>query len=162
MAASTTEDGTSVVSAQYIRALGCLRVVVWLVAIYGVLMVMSGRAFAIPLFDRLGFGPNSRSLPEIGIDYSVFCFGIIGAVIVGWMVLLITMLELAASVDNNARAMARQSIGISIATWFALDTGFSIAIGEMRHAAFNLIFIMLLAAPLYIMDRNDSIKAKTT
>lgn len=36
----------------------------------------------------------------------------------------------------------------SIGAWFAVDTGFSLAIGSWQHALFNVPFALLLGVPL--------------
>lgn len=140
----------------YLRAHGNLKTIVVLVAIYGTCMVMLGRSVAMPLFDGLGFGPNSKGLNSEAIDYCIFMFGVLGAVIVGWMTLMWNVLQhLAIHSDPSVRTLARKSLIFSTATWFVLDTGYSIAIHEYEHAAFNFPFVTSLAIPLYLMSNAD-------
>jgi hypothetical protein len=127
-----------------------------LVTLYGVGMVVAGEKFAIPLFDVLGFGPNIRGLNRVGVDYALFSFGVLGSVLVGWMSLIGSMIDLAADEKDVAiRATARRSLILSTAIWFVLDTGFSIVMGEVQHALFNTPFVTLLGVPLYVMHKND-------
>ena len=126
-----------------------------LVALYGTGMVTAGRGFALPIFDGLGFGPTAR-LDVKGVEYSLFAFGVLGAVIIGWMSLMYFVLELAAHENAGVRASARKALIASTAVWFTFDTGFSIVTGELEHAAFNLPFLGLLAVPLYTMSTSDN------
>jgi len=151
---------SSHLSVRYRRAHAFLRTVAALVALYGIGMVMAGRVFAMTLFDLLGFGPNVRSLDPDGVSYSIFAFSVIGAVIAGWMVLLLFVVGFAASPDRDTRAAARRAMALSVTIWFTLDTGFSLATGEVEHAAFNLPFMSLLAVPLYIMTNSDTVDDK--
>jgi len=153
----------SSLSSQYMSAHRFLRAAVALVILYGLGMVLSGRVFAVTLFDILNFGPNARGLNKEGVDYAIFAFGVLGAVIVGWMVLVWCVLDLAVIDDNpTTRAVARRAIATSTAVWFTVDTGFSIATGELEHAVFNIPFVTLLAAPLYIMSSTDVVEKKTS
>ena len=151
---------SSHLSIRYTRAHAFLRSVVALVAVYGIGMVTAGRIFAANLFDLLGFGPNARGLDSDGVTYSIFAFSVIGAVIAGWMVLLLFVVGFVASPDRDTRAAARRAMALSVTIWFTLDTGFSLATGEVEHAAFNLPFMTLLAVPLYIMTKSDTVDDK--
>jgi hypothetical protein len=127
-----------------------------LVTIYGVGMVVAGEKFATPLFDLLGFGPNVNGLNRVSVDYAVFLLGVLGSVIVGWMSLIGSMVDLAAYQEDAAiRATGRRSIMRSTVTWFVFDTGFSLVVGEVNHALFNIPIATLLGTPLYVMHKND-------
>jgi hypothetical protein len=153
---------------RYRRAHQCLRAVLTCVAIYALGMVVAGRAFAIPLFDALQFGPHAPrynggdvsssddTAREKVVDYAVFCFGVLGSVILGWMVLLAGVVELAVHDDRLIRYRARSILVASVTVWFVFDTGFSLAIGEWQHAIFNLPFVTLLMTPLFVMMRCDN------
>ena len=144
---------------RYQQAHATLRCVIGAVVLYGSGMVVAGRAVAGTLFDTLGFGPNSHSLDPKGESYAVFCFGVIGAVIVGWMLSLYCLLELCevpTMMNPDIRRLSRRGIFISASFWFVLDTTFSMVIGEHTHALFNLPFGMLIMVPLYVMHRNET------
>jgi hypothetical protein len=146
----------SSLSQEYKNAAKHLKIVAALVAIYGLGLNVNGEAFAISLFDLLNFGPNSKGLSESGVSYALFAFGILGAVIMGWMALIWFMVDLATVEDYaSVRAMARKGLAISTVSWFLFDTGFSLALGEVEHAAFNLPFVTLLGVPLYRMHVHD-------
>ena len=78
------------------------------------------------------------------------------AVMVGWMALMWFVVQLAAHPSETVRSWARRALIASTAIWFTFHAGFSVAIGEKEHAAFNLPFLPLLAGPLYIMASSDT------
>lgn len=160
-------------SGSYLRANTFLRSVLIIVTAYALGMVVAGRSFAVPLFDALGFGPtNSRLVVDqdassdtacsaVAVeDYAIFAFGVLGAVLIGWMTLFWFMTDLAMHHDAAVRAIARRALATTVGVWFAMDTGFSVAIGEIEHAAFNLPFLSLLAGPIYVMMTNDMVDTK--
>ena len=140
---------------KYVKAHGALQTVVALVWVYGSGMVLAVETFATTLFDALGFGPNSKGLAEDGVQYSFFAFGVLGAVIMGWMTLMWFVLKLAIHKDPEVRFAARTALVASTAVWFTFDTGYSIAIGEINHALFNVPFVSCLGIPLYFMIQAD-------
>ncbi len=114
-----------------------------LVATYATMLVIAGPV-AARLFDVLGFGPLAAGVPEGGPhDYVMFVYGVLGAVLVGWMVTIAGVTVLAARA-GEARAVVAASLGV----WFLLDTGLSLALGAWRHAVFNVAFLALLGVPL--------------
>jgi hypothetical protein len=117
-------------------------------------MVLAGSTSTLRLFDTLQFGPNTRGLDAKGVDYAIF--GVLGAVLIGWMVLLAAMADFAVHQDRSVRSQTRSSMARSVAFWFVWDTGFSLATGEWQHAAFNVPFVTLLMGPLYVMICNDT------
>jgi len=146
---------------KYLTAHNFLHIVTKLVALYGIGMVIAGRTLALPLFDGLGFGPNARGLAQDGVDYSIFAFAVLGALIVGWMGTFSCLLDLAVVEDSQTRKVARRGMILSVCTWFVLDTGYSIVTGEVEHAAFNLPFVSLLGFPLYALVKNDPGKKRS-
>ena len=128
-----TFTSTELPCVAYRKAHGRLRLVIGLVAIYGTCMVLFGRSVALPLFDLLGFGPNSKNLDNEAIDYSIFMFSVVGAIIVGWMTLMWNITEqLALDPDANLPAMARQSLSYS--TVFLVYIGHRIQSSRWRTA----------------------------
>jgi hypothetical protein len=155
---STARKKGSLPSSRYLQAHGAFSVIVAIVALYGGAgMMLGGRTLALPLFDALGFGPNTRGLDPDAIRYCIFAFGVLGCVLVGWMVLIWSVVRnLAVHPDAAVRAHARQAILWSTGVWFVFDTGFSLATGEYSHAAFNVPFVSGFAVPMYIMETSDA------
>lgn len=44
---------------------------------------------------------------------------------------------------------------MSVSVWFALDTGFSLVVGEWQHALFILAFLAALGLPLLLWRRTE-------
>jgi hypothetical protein len=157
MSADTSTRTTSTsLSRRYRNAHRCLLAVLIAVTLYATGMVLAGSTMAIRLFDTLQFGPNARGLDAKGIGYAIFAFGVLGAVLIGWMVLLAGVADFAVHQDRSVRSQARSSMARSVAFWFVWDTGFSLATGEWQHAAFNVPFVTALMGPLYVMMCNDN------
>ena len=168
-----------------------LRGIIYTVSIYGIGMIWFGKSFAIPLFDLLQFGPNTATVVAGGwtatasttsskstitsdnddgdttflIEYCVFMFGVIGSILIGWMVLLYNIIQhfmrmktTSSNATPELRAMARKSIFYSVVSWFVFDTSFSITIRQYGHAIFNIPFLLLLVVPLVIMGQCDDPK----
>lgn len=150
---------------QYHFAHDFLRCTVFAVFIYGSGMVVAGRTVAGTLFDAFGFGPTTHALDGNGLRYAIFCFGVLGSVIVGWMLSLYSLLEMCALKRHDStinhhgnyavRRSARRGLFLSAIIWFLFDTTFSIVVGECNHALFNIPFVMLFIVPLQVMHRYD-------
>jgi hypothetical protein len=161
---TTTTTLTERLSDRYRAAHQCLIAVLILVTLYAAGMVLAGNFVAIRLFDVLQFGPHtwrgSTMINKPGIDYAIFCFGVLGAVLIGWMVLLACVADLAVHANASVRSKARFSMAVSVGFWFVWDTGFSLTIGQWEHAVFNLPFLSFLMGPLYVMMCNDDASEK--
>jgi hypothetical protein len=108
------------------------------IGLYGAGLVVAG-PLAAGLFDALGFGMATAGIAEgPARDHVLFVYGVLGAVLAGWMVAVAGLV-----LDRGLPALAA-----SVGTWFVLDTGFSLAVGSWRHALFNLVFLLALGGPL--------------
>jgi len=57
------------------------------VGAYALGLVFAGEFIGDQLFDRLGFGPSDGGITGgVGRDYARFIYGVLGAVIMGWMI----------------------------------------------------------------------------
>ncbi len=121
------------------------------VAAYGVVLVVHGRAPAA-LFDRLGFGPTASGITAgAAVDHVLLVYGVLGAVLIGWMLLL---LAVARGPLRRREPWAWTATVVSTTAWFGVDTAFSLAVGSTAHAAFNLAFAAALGVPLAAMRRH--------
>jgi hypothetical protein len=118
--------------------------VAWLLVVTG-MGALLGLAFVVlpgPMqdaFNLLIFG--DRATPEgfsdRAVDYLEFAYAVLGAVMVGWMVLL------AIVIHGPLRAGDRwawTAVLASAGTWFVIDTTASIASGYPENAALNAVF----------------------
>ena len=118
------------------------------------------------------FNNNNNSDDDLSFIeyYCLFMFGVIGSILIGWMVLMYNIIQqfmmIIPSHTKNGielqqlqlqllRAMARKSIFYSIVSWFVFDTSFSITIRQYEHAIYNIPFLLLLVVPLIIMEQCD-------
>jgi hypothetical protein len=116
-----------------------------LIAAYAAALVVAG-AVTSRLFDVLGFGMRSGAIPAgLPREYVLFVYGVLGSVLVGWMVLVA---GIAAGPLRSEAPWAWRVVAGSVGTWFLLDTGFSLAVGSWQHALFNLGFVAALGVPL--------------
>ena len=116
-----------------------------LIAAYAASLVLAGSVTS-RLFDVLGFGMRSAAVPDgLPREHVLFVYGVLGSVLVGWMVLLAAV---AAGPLRSGAPWARSALAASVGTWFVLDTGFSLAVGSWQHAVFNLGFLAALGVPV--------------
>jgi Mn2+/Fe2+ NRAMP family transporter len=122
-----------------------LLLVVVAVAIYAVALVVAGLWLGDTVFDLLGFGPEDGNIDDSQRDYVRLVYGILGAVIVGWMM---TIGAIVVGPLRRREAWAWWAIVTATAAWFVLDTGLSLVLGFVGHALFNVAFAIGLAVPL--------------
>jgi hypothetical protein len=116
-----------------------------LVGLYASSLVVAGPVTS-RLFDVLGFGMSSGAIPDgLPREHVLFVYGVLGSVLVGWMVLIAAV---AAGALRSGGSWAWTALALSVATWFLLDTGFSLGVGSWQHALFNLGFLAALGVPL--------------
>lgn len=121
------------------------------IAVYGGILVVGG---TVPdaLFDRLGFGMADGGItggpPQ---TYVLFISGVLGAVLIGWMLLL---LAVARGPLLRRERWAWRAVAVCFAVWFLVDTGFSLAIGSPAHALFNVGFAAAVGIPLAALRRH--------
>ncbi|MGB5952717.1 MAG: hypothetical protein WBG57_09445 [Ornithinimicrobium sp.] len=121
------------------------------VGAYGAVMVLAPSP-AAGLFAALGFG-----MAEGGItggparSYVLFISGVLGAVLVGWMVLIVMVIT---GSETTGHSSPRRAVAVSLGAWFVLDTGFSLVVGQWQHALFNVAFLTALGLPLLVW-RNE-------
>ncbi len=121
------------------------------VAAYAVGLVVAGERVSRLVFDSLGFGlEQPGELSGEAFDYIVFVYGVLGAVILGWMIVLV---GIASGPLRRRERWAWWTVAASTVTWFVADTGMSLVADQPSHAAFNVAFLVLLGAPLVGISR---------
>ncbi len=119
--------------------------VVAAVALYALVLVVAGLWLGDAVFDKLGFGPDDGDIAGSQRDYVRLVYGILGAVIVGWMA---TLGAIAAGPLRRRESWAWWTITSAASAWFVFDTGLSLVLGYVGHALFNVVFALALAVPL--------------
>lgn len=121
-----------------------LEVVLSALLLYSLLLVVAG-TFAGSLFSLLGFGPPDSIDTDAVHDYLRLPYLVLGAVLAGWA---LTMLQLVRGPLRDGATWVVPVLLRSLALWFILDTGMSLALGFPTHAAFNVPFAVALTIPL--------------
>lgn len=124
----------------------------WLIVVTGGVIVYGLMLILLPqtthtLFNTLFFA-SSESIRRIGTDsshYVALVYGVLGAVIIGWMV---TIMALLISSFPTQPRNTWNIITLSVVTWYIIDSGFSLVIGSLAHVLFNTGFFVLFAVPL--------------
>lgn len=128
------------------------RVLIGLIAatsMYALGMIAAGAVVGTELFDRLGFGPSDGAIDDgPQQDYVLLIFGVLGSVLVGWMVLLGGIVV---GPFRRREPWAWTAVASSIGVWFVLDTTMSLVLGWPTHAAFNVPFAAGLGLPLFAL-----------
>lgn len=136
-----------------------LLTVLALVTGYAALLVLRG-AWPGALFDRLGFGMATAGITGgQARAFVLFSYGVLGAVIVGWMVLLAAV---ALGPLRRREPWAWWAVVASVSVWFGLDTGFSLAVGSPEHAAFNAIFLVAMGLPVAMLRPQRPVPADSS
>ncbi len=77
--------------------------------------------------------------------YVTLIHGVLGAVMVGWGVALLVALRAPAWRSPFAGWWV---VAVSVATWYLIDTAFSLLMGAWQNAVLNTVFLLCFAAPL--------------
>jgi hypothetical protein len=100
---------------------------------------------AVRLFDVLGFGPGAASIPPgAATEHVMFTYRVLGAVLLGWMVLVGGPRRRGGAGEARRPARGARVPGC----WFFADTGVSLLVEETEHAFFNVAFLSCSACPL--------------
>jgi len=94
-------------------------------------------------------------VPSLAVGYIWFANGIIGAVMAGWMICIIM---LARGPFVEGRLHAWNTIAIPLASWFLIDTVFSIAHGVWGNVLLNTATGLMFGIPLLFSRRHFSPK----
>ena len=121
-----------------------LQIVLAMLLAYSLVLVFAG-SLAGAWFSALGFGPPERVGTQEVRDYLKLPFMVLGAVMAGWTVM---MIQIVRGPLREGSSWALSVLINSLAVWFVLDTGMSLALGFPMHALFNVPFALALAIPL--------------
>jgi hypothetical protein len=121
-----------------------LLVVLGAVAVYSIALVVAGGVVDRALFETLGFGSPSDSSSGVD-DHIRLLRGVLGAVILGWVVLITAIVR---GPLRRRDPWSWRAVASSLGIWYVVDTGFSLAVAEWEHALFNVGFAVALGIPL--------------
>jgi len=124
----------------------------WLLVVTVVLLLFSASFVLLPdLIYRFFAWMVS---PVLNVDavvtieaahYIKLIYGVLGAVMIGWSIALLSILI---SSFRRGERFGWWSVAASIGIWFIMDTSFSISMGFVPNAIFNLLFLILFSIPL--------------
>jgi hypothetical protein len=98
--------------------------------------------FNLILYRSLDYPPHAQGGAAA---YLTFVYGVLGAVIVGWMSLVAL---LARSVARTASRSVATALVVSTLVWFAVDGALSLALGYWPNAVTNAVFLGVLLVPM--------------
>jgi hypothetical protein len=121
------------------------------VIVYGLCLIVLPQTMH-RFFNTLFFASSNtiQHVGEANPEFIPLVYGVLGAVLIGWMVGLLALLLMT---PPDSQRVTWQILVLSIGTWFSIDTGFSLYTGFIAHALFNVGFLVLFAIPLWRIDR---------
>jgi hypothetical protein len=125
---------------------------VWLQAAAAVMMALSAVLLLAPSLGLVIFSTVYFLQPEFPapapkevVAYIRFTHGVLGAVMLGWMVAVIA---LARGPFVAGQRHAWNTIAVSVGAWFLTDTSHSIWHGVWGNVALNVATIVMFAVPM--------------
>ena len=99
------------------------------------------------LFTWVVFGETATpaAFSAEAVDYQRLIFTIVCAVTIGWMLLLLAVVR---TPLRGGERWAWTAAVTSVATWYVVDSTFSIALGYPENAVLNSLFVAGFVPPL--------------
>lgn len=93
-----------------------------------------GRAGVVEVFQRVYYDAD----PPTGVaeDHLVLTYGVLGGVLIGWMVLVLAVVT---GPLRRGDGWAWRAVAWSVAAWFVTDTAHSLAVGAWENAVLNVV-----------------------
>lgn len=88
---------------------------------------------------------SNASFSDKAVSYLTFVYGVLGAVMIGWMVSFFFILI---GPFRRGEREGWQTLTASITIWFVVDSTFSLSAGFFENAIFNILFFVLFIIPL--------------
>ncbi len=82
-----------------------------------------------------------------------FAFGLMGAITIGWMMTLYTLLRAAWSLGEAEARPLWRGAGLAIAVWYVIDSYVSIATGFPLNAVSNTVLALFMLLPLVVTGK---------
>jgi hypothetical protein len=125
---------------------------VWLQAAAAVMLALSAVLLLAPSLGLAIFSTVYFLRPEFPVpvakevdDYIRFMHGVLGAVMLGWMVAVIA---LARGPFEAGQQQAWNTIAVSVSAWFLVDTSYSLWHCVWGNVALNVATAVMFAVPL--------------
>ncbi len=124
----------------------------WLNAVTIGVIIFAGSFILLPdtlqsLFNLRLYGTTDSSTlyNERAQDYISFIYTILGAVMVGWMIMILFTLY---GPFRRGERSGWTAIALSMTVWYVLDTASSLLLGFSFNAILNTVFYILFVIPL--------------
>lgn len=124
----------------------------WILVVTIGLMIFSLSFIILPnvmqdFFYALFFSASKTNMffSDDARKYITFICGVLGAVMVGWS---ITLLSFLSGPFRRGEREAWYAVTRSIGIWFVLDSGFSFYSGFVANVILNIVFFVFFAVPL--------------
>jgi hypothetical protein len=125
---------------------------VWLTVACGGVIALSLTLVLFPGIGQMGFNKmmlgDWRPPPDFSPDsvrYVTFVYGVLGAVMIGWMVSLLAIIQ---GPFATGERWAWRAVAGSTAAWFVIDSVFSWTAGFPANVALNAGFAIAFLVPL--------------
>ncbi|MDY7395080.1 hypothetical protein UMM65_07490 [Aureibaculum sp. 2210JD6-5] len=122
--------------------------------IVGLLVAFAGNSFFFELhneYTRDVFFKSKEFQPEV-LALKNWLFGIIGATIIGFHILMIMISE---NAFKNEERWAYNSMWYGILSWFLIDSGISLYYGAIHNVVLiNLVALLIIGIPLVMTRKN--------
>jgi hypothetical protein len=130
------------------NAITYLTAVAGSVIVFAALMMVT-RLVTDGLFNWMFFGETGEpaGFSADAIDYYRVIYGVTGAVMIGWFLLVIWVVR---GPLANGVAGAWAALVASIGGWFLIDSTFSLASGFWENAVLNVCFLAAFAPGLWL------------
>lgn len=133
----------------------------WLIGAAGFVVVFSLDFLILPkqmtgFYSWVFFGDAASQFSATADNYIIFLYGLIGSIMLGWMINVIFMLI---GPFRRKELFAWRSIILSIIVWFCADSAASLFYGFGANAAMNVGFLAIFLIPL-LATRNDFVEEK--
>jgi hypothetical protein len=116
-----------------------------MVLVFGLTLVLLADPMQRAL-ESLYYSPRAASaLDSDAAAYTAFMGAVLGAVMVGWAVLLLFVLH---GPFRRMETAAWNMIAASLVAWFVPDTAFSLWSGFWQNAVLNTVMLAAFAVPL--------------
>lgn len=115
-------------------------------AAFGLSMVLAPGPIQ-EFFNWMIFGGDDppSGFSKEAVDYLRFVYGVLGAVMAGWMVLIAWI---AAGPLDRGEHWAWNALAASLGGWFLIDTTHSLETGYPENAVLNCIFLVAFSLPM--------------
>lgn len=131
----------------------------WLLLVSSAVMLFGLSMILLPdaiqaLFNVIAFQDMTGIEARFGaeaVHYIKFVYGVLGAVMFGWMIPILFILQTA---FREGKTWAWLAISLSIGLWFIIDTTWSAYMGFWGNVALNIGFFILYLIPLAATARS--------